>query len=118
MEIESKKSKGLKRRNPDLLSLDIDGFKTPVKQMKKTSFICNPLTTTEKSFAYLLFKTGETDEKEIGHSLKRDKRTTKAFLEKAKINPTFTADHKSKGRWKKGATKLNERQKDLLQKWG
>ena len=75
MEIETSKAprQKLKRHHSDLLMIDIEAFSTHVKSTKKVTLTsCNLLSNTEKSCAYLLFKTGVSHEKEIGSKPKRD----------------------------------------------
>jgi len=120
MEIETSKAprQKLKRHHSDLLMIDIEAFSTPVKSTKKVKLnSCNLLSNTEKSYAYLLFKTGESNEKEISSKLKRDQRTVKSFLSKVSSQKSFDPNHKSKGRWKKGGGKLDSRHKAMLRNW-
>ena len=119
MEIENSAETPL-RKNPKRNSsnfidhLDIEIFKTPLKNIKlerKSS-----LSNTEKSLAYLHSKVCKTPKK-IAIKLGRTKKAITNFLDKVKTTNTFQPKNQNKGRFKKGSVNLNQRQKDLLQKW-
>jgi len=121
MEIEYEKSGAnkKKRKNEQIQQvLTHESFKVPLKKFKgnnidKKSHLLN---ITEKSLIHLHDVVG-TEPKNIANSLMRDKRTVLSVIKNAKTNGTFSENHSSKGRWKKGQTKLENVHKKFLLRW-
>jgi len=66
--------------------------------------------------AYLHSKVSKTPNK-IAIKLGRTKKSITNFLDNVKSSGSFQPNNKNKGRYRRGQVKLNERQKNLLQKW-
>lgn len=115
MEIEiNKQSFAKKRKAFQITNYDSPSpYTTPLKQVKVER---NYLTNTEKSYAYLKHKEGK-DASTISKALGRDTRTVRAFISSAKNRKSFLPNHENKGRFRRGTTMLNERQKRLLTEW-
>ena len=74
------------------------------------------LSLSEKSYAYTQWRDGENINN-ISATLNRSWNTIGKFLRKVEENEAFDDQNSSKGRWKKGLSKLNQRQKDLIYRW-
>ena len=105
--------KNPKRNSANFIdSIDIELYKTPLKKTKFSSSLSN----TEKSLAYLHSKVTKTPTK-IAVKLGRTKKSITNFLDNVKTTGTFQPKNQNKGRFRRGEVKLNQRQKNLLQKW-
>ena len=76
----------------------------------------NELSLLQKSQAYVSHLEGKTS-KQISREIGSDRRVVRKLLFKAKTINTIESNHKSKGRWAKGDTKLNKKQKEFIERW-
>lgn len=88
----------------------------PITIEIETSPRKNELSLLQKSKAIVAFSEGKNS-KQISKEIKSDKRVVRRLLFKAKNECILDSNHKGKGRWKKGETKLNLKQKMFIQKW-
>lgn len=87
-------------------------FSTPLKKIK----YAKELTLTDKSKVYLQMKEGKRLS-DIAKSIRKSPSTIREFLNKSQIKRTMEPQHKLKGRYAKGYTKLTDRQKKLITRW-
>ena len=76
----------------------------------------NELSILQKSKAIVASSEGKTS-KQISKAIKADKRVVRRLLFKVENKQILDSNHKRKGRWQKGETKLNLKQKTFIQKW-